>query len=160
MRAILRPRVIIPAIIALLVALIAGLSFVTRSQSAPGMALVANLEKLPVYPQAQNVSIVEESIFGPSLHYTVAANEAVLLSFYADWFAKENWRNKTSCTSCGNKTFTNEHLTYGFETVDTFPWITRLTYVHPIRMEVSVHTLRNGGQNTVDLTVRAYSSYY
>jgi hypothetical protein len=139
---------------------IAALLFMSRTEPGKSDLLVANLEKLPVYPQAQNVSIVEESIFGPSLHYTVAANEEVLLSFYADWFAKENWRNKTSCTSCGNKTFTNEHLTYGFETIDSFPWITRLTYVHPIRMEVSVYTLRNGGQNTVDLTVRAYSSYY
>jgi hypothetical protein len=139
---------------------IAALLFMSQTGPEKSDLLVANLEKLPVYPQAQSVSIVEESIFGPSLHYTVAANEEDLLSFYADWFAKENWRNKTSCTSCGNKTFTSEHLSDTFGVVDSFPWITRLTYVHPIRMEVSVYTLRNRGQNTVDLTVRAYSSYY
>src|SRR5215211_2730133 len=117
---VVQPRVIVPAILVLLVAIIASLFFVTRSQSAPGMALAAILERLPVYPQAQDVSIVDRETSNPSLNYRTIARSATdrgadVLSFYRNWFLAEGWQDKTLSISHSSKSFVKEDEYYTFE---------------------------------------------
>ena len=112
------------------------------------------LEELPVYPQAQNVKIIDRSSLSPILTYKVNAKAGDVLAFYGNWFSQRGWRDVTPATSHYSLWVAGEKRIRTMQLRGDFPWIDFEERSIHISLIIAAYTVDVGGTDGADVIVR------